>query len=401
MKTEKVVPLNAWHGKVQKDGRGKPRKNLHNLFLFLKESPGLGRTLRFNEFAGRVEWNGAPLADEDIIEIRLIIEEAGSALGFEPLANDVRQAVYRHAQENKFDPVREYLDGLKWDNRPRLDTWLKDYMGGPDHEMIAVFGAKFLIGAVARVYEPGCQMDNMLVFEGKQGAGKTTAVAALFGRDYMISSISDFKSRDASIYLQGRWVAEIAELAALTKTDIRDVKKFLTETVDQYRPVNGKEVIDRPRRTVFVGTTNEHQYLKDATGNRRFWPVPCGEVKVQQIAADRDQLWAEAVHRYRAQEPWWLTDEAQVCAAEAVQSERAEQDPWGEMIDAWLDEPENRSIEFITATAVLRNALKMTADRIDRREEMRVSNHLAKRGWQHVRRIPYQGAKRVWGFIRP
>lgn len=400
MKTEKVVPLNAWHGKVQKDGRGKPRKNLHNLFLFLKESPGLGRALRFNEFAGRVEWKGAPLADEDIIEIRLIIEEAGSALGFEPLANDVRQAVYRHAQENKFDPVREYLDALKWDAKPRLDTWLKDYMGGPDHEMIAVFGAKFLIGAVARVYEPGCQMDNMLVFEGKQGAGKTTAVAALFGRDYMISSISDFKSRDASIYLQGRWVAEIAELAALTKTDIRDVKKFLTETVDQYRPVNGKEVIDRPRRTVFVGTTNEHQYLKDATGNRRFWPVPCGEVKVQQIAADRDQLWAEAVHRYRAQEPWWLTDEAQIAASEAVQADRSEQDPWGELIDAWLDDPENRSIEFITGTAIMQNALRMTADRIGRSDEMRVANHLTRRGWKHKKCRPFKGARPIWGWAR-
>lgn len=398
--TNKVVPLNAWHGKIQKDGRGKPRRNLHNLFLFLKESPGLGRSLRFNEFAGRVEWNGAPLADEDIIEIRLIIEEAGASVGFEPNAADVRQAVYRHAQEHKFDPVREYLDSLSWDKQPRLDTWLNVYMGAPDHEMIAVFGAKFLIGSVARAYSPGCQMDNMLVFEGKQGAGKTTAVAALFGRDYMISSISDFKSRDASIYLQGRWVAEIAELAALSKTDIRDVKKFLTETVDQYRPVNGKEVIDRPRRTVFVGTTNEHQYLKDATGNRRFWPVPCGVVKVDAIAADRDQLWAEAVHRYRTGEPWWLTDEAQIAASEAVQGDRAEQDPWGEFIDAWLDEPENRSLDFVTAASILRNAIKMTADRIGRNDEMRVANHLSKRGWRHHKRRPYPGAKPTWGWVR-
>jgi putative DNA primase/helicase len=398
--TNKIVPLNAWHGKIQKDGRGKPRRNLHNLFLFLKESPGLGRSLRFNEFAGRVEWNGAPLADEDIIEIRLIIEEAGAALDFEPQAADVRQAVYRHAQENKFDPVREYLDGLKWDAKPRLDTWLKAYMGAPDHEMIAVFGAKFLIGSVARAYSPGCQMDNMLLFEGKQGAGKTTAVAALFGRDYMISSISDFKSRDASIYLQGRWVAEIAELAALSKTDIRDVKKFLTETVDQYRPVNGKEVIDRPRRTVFVGTTNEHQYLKDATGNRRFWPVPCGVVKVEAIAEDRDQLWAEAVHRYRAGEPWWLTDDAQIAAAENVQGDRAEQDPWGEFIDAWFEGPENRSIEFTTGATVLRHALKMTADRINKMDEMRVANHLTKRGWKRVKRRPHAGAKAIWGWAK-
>lgn len=398
--SEKVVSLNAWFGKVQKDGRGKPRRNLHNLFLFLKHSPGLGRSIRFNEFAGRVEWGDRPLVDEDIIKIRLIIEEAGAAMQFEPQAADVRQAVYLHAQDNTFDPVREYLDGVAWDKYPRLDTWLKDYMGAPDHEMIGVFGAKFLIGSVARVYDPGCQMDNMLVFEGKQGAGKTTAVAALFGREYMISSISDFKSRDASIYLQGRWVAEIAELAALTKTDIRDVKKFLTETVDQYRPINGKEVIDRPRRTVFVGTTNEHQYLKDATGNRRFWPVPCGEVRVADLANDRDHLWAEAVARYRAGDPWWLTDDALINAAEAVQADRAEQDPWGEFIDAWLDEPENRGLEFVTAGTILRHALKMTADRINRFDEMRVANHLAKRGWKHSKRRPQPSAKPTWGWSR-
>jgi len=401
MMAENVIPLNAWLGKVQKDGRNKPRRSLFNLLLFLREAPGLGRTLRFNEFSGRVEWNGKPLQDEDILDIRLIIEEAGAQVGFEPAKDDVKPAVVRHAIENKYDPVRDYLDSLKWDGKSRIDTWLHDYMGAPDHEMIGVFGAKFMIGAVARIYEPGCQMDNMLVFEGKQGAGKTTAVAALFGRDHMISSISDFKTKEASIAIQGRWVIEVAELAALKKTDVTDIKRFLTETVDQYRPVHGTNMIDRPRRCVFVGTTNEHQYLKDATGNRRFWPVPCGDVKVRSLKDERDNLWAEAVARYRAGEPWWLTDVEHIARSEALQGDRSESDTWGDVIDRWLGEPEIAILDHMTVGAILCEAIKMPIDRQGKIDEMRVANHLTRRGWVRVKKRISKNSPAVWCWKRP
>lgn len=396
MMSENIIPLNAWKGKLDQ-GRSGPKKNLRNLMLHIQNLPGMGSSVRFNEFTGRVEWRGQPLKDEDEMDARLMIEGAG----FEHNSRDVLPAMVRHAQDNAYDPVREYLDGLKWDKRPRIDAWLRDYMGAPEHQILEVFGSKFLIGAVARVYSPGCQMDNMLVFEGRQGVGKTTAVAALFGREYMISSISDFKSKEANVALRGRWVAEIAELAALKKTDITDVKKFITETVDQYRPHYGKNMVDHPRRCVFIGTTNERQYLKDATGNRRFWPVPCGDVLVAKIAEDRDQLWAEAVERYRNQEPWWLTEVDHITQAEAIQGDRSEQDPWGEIIDAWLSEPEQRSIEFTTCATILRAAIGMAKDRLHRADEMRVANHLSKRGWIHAKRRPTPGSKPIWGWARP
>lgn len=392
-----VVDLGAWKGKLDRNGRGEAKRNLRNLMLCLQKIPGLGKSIKFNVFTGRVEWRGQPLQDENIVDIRLMIEDSG----FEPTTSDVYPAVVRHAHDNAYDPVLEYLDGLDWDKTPRLDKWLRDYMGAPDHDILTVFGSKFLIGAVARIYEPGCQMDNMLVFEGKQGAGKTTAVSALFGRDYMISSISDFKSKEASIALQGRWCAEIAELAALKKTDITDVKKFITETIDQYRPVHGKNTIDRARRCVFIGTTNERQYLKDATGNRRFWPVPCGDVDVPKIAADRDQLWAEAVARYRQGEKWWIEDIEHLAQAETIQSDRASQDPWAEVIDAWLDAPENFHIKFVTTARVLKDAIRMDPAHMNRADEMRVGEHLDRRGWAHARRIPAPGQKRVWGYDRP
>lgn len=391
-----VVDLQAWKGKLDQGPKG-PKKTLRNLMVSLQNAAGLGKSIKFNEFTGRVEWKGEPLKDEDTVDIRLILEDTG----LEPITSDVLPAVIRHAHDNAYDPVREYLDGLTWDKTPRIDRWLAEYMDAPDHKIIEVFAAKFLIGSVARVYQPGCQMDNILVFEGKQGAGKTMAVSALFGRPYMISSISDFKSKEASIALQGRWVAEIAELAALKKTDITDVKKFITETVDQFRPVHGKNTIDRPRRCVFIGTTNERQYLKDSTGNRRFWPVPCGDVDVTRIEADRDQLWAEAVARFNLGERWWITNTETLTQAENIQSDRATQDPWGEIIDAWLDAPEHGSITFVTVARLLRDAIKMDIARQSKFDEMRVSEHMVRRGWEHKRLTPAPGQKRSWGFVRP
>lgn len=391
-----VISLKAWKGNVDQGPRG-PKRTLKNLMIYVQNTAGLGTSIKFNDFTGRVEWKGEPLADEDIVDIRMMIE----AEGFEPVTSDVYPAVIRHAHDNKYDPVLEYLSDLKWDGKQRLNTWLHKYMGAPDHAILGVFGAKFMIGAVARVFEPGCQMDNMLVFEGKQGGGKTTACAALFGRPYMISSISDFKSKEASISLQGRWIAEVAELAALKKTDITEVKKFITETVDQYRPVHGKNTIDRPRRCVFIGTTNEHQYLKDSTGNRRFWPVPCGEVRISEIEADRDQLWAEAVDRFRSGEPWWITDEATIAQAEAIQAERAEDDTWGQYIDDWINDPQNGSIEFVTIGDVLTNALSITKDRQGRVDEMRVANHLTKRNWTRARKRLQKGGKPIWCWKKP
>lgn len=400
MADNKIIPLNAWRGSLE-PGRNGAKKTLANLLLFIQNTPGLGKSIRFNEFTGRVEWRGAPLQDEDLIEMRLMIEEAGRNDNFDADRTDIRPMIERVALDNKYDPVRDYLDNLKWDGTARINTWLRDFMGAPDHPVIGIFGAKFLIGAVARCYAPGCQMDNMLVLEGRQGAGKTTACAALFGREYMISSISDFKSKEASIALQGRWVVEVAELAALNKTDVRDVKKFITETVDQYRPVHGRSTIDRPRRCVFVGTTNEHQYLKDATGNRRFWPVPCGDISVEGIRDNRDQLWAEAVALFRGDEPWWLTDASHIKLAEAAQADRTEEDPWGEDIDRWLAEPEQAIAEFITVNGVLSHALKVPIERRDKRLEMRVSDHLAKRKWQRVKRRIAKNSPPVWCWERP
>lgn len=393
---DNIVPLQAWKHQVQQGERG-PKKSLTNLMIYLRNVPGLGRTFCFNELSGEVEWNGRAVTDEDYVDVRLMIEAAG----YQPDKSDIPPAVARLAQDRTYHPVRDYLDALKWDGKPRLNHWLRDMLGAPNHPLMEVFGAKFMTGAVARVYDPGCQMDNMIVLEGAQGLGKTTAVGALFGRDYMTSGVSDFGSKEAAIAIQGRWVVEIAELAALNRSDIRDAKKFISETIDRYRPVHGRNTISRPRRCVFVGTTNEHQYLKDGTGNRRYWPVPCTRIDVDGIKAARDQLWAEAVARFRGNELWWITDQSELDLAQAAQADRVEEDVWASPIDQWLAAPNQSCTSFVLTSEILLEALHVPVDKQNKALEMRVAEHLSKRGWARKKqRIPGVPKPR-WGYLRP
>lgn len=390
----KVVSLEAWKGKIQQGPRG-AKKNMHNLMLYMQHLTSLGKSLCFNEMSERIEWQGEPIEDHHVVDIRLTLENSGAEFH----TQDVWPAINRHARDNSYNPILVYLSKLKWDGTERLDTWLQDYMGCKDQETLRIFGAKFLIGAVARVKRPGCQMDNALVLEGAQGAGKTTAVSTLFGLEFMTSSITDFKSKEAAIGLQSSWCVEIAELSAMKRTGLQEVKRFITERVDKYRPAYGKIVVDRPRRCVFIATTNERNYLEDMTGNRRFWPVPCGEVDVGRIEADRDQLWAEAVHRYEADEAWWIEDKEIIKQVEAAQSDRAIEDPWLTPIDAWLDE--NLGVEFVTASRLLTDAVKVPIDRQTRADQNRIGNIMQQKGWANERKIPAFGAKRVRGYTRP
>jgi putative DNA primase/helicase len=373
-----VVNLNAWRGQVQVGKQG-PLKCLTNLVLYLQNLPEFAGNFRFNELSGLVELGGLPLQDCDYVDIRVIIEKAG----YYPDKSDVPIAVERVARDRSYHPIREYLDGLAWDGQARLDGWLTTYLGAADHALMRSFAAKFLIGAVARVFQPGCKMDTVLVLEGAQGLGKTTAVGALFGENYMTSSLEDFGSKEAAISVQGQWVVELAELAALNKSDVLKAKKFITETVDQFRPPYGRHTVRRPRQCVIVGTTNDETYLKDTTGNRRYWPVPVLRIDLAGIRRDRDQIWAEAVDRYKAGEHWWLEDADELKMAEAVQRDRIDDDVWAPQLDELL-----RHEDYAGDVQVsnLLAGLKMETERRTKAHEMRVAMHLASRGFKKVKK---------------
>jgi putative DNA primase/helicase len=227
------------------------------------------------------------------------------------------------AKDYPYHPVREYLKGLKWDGTPRLKIWLAEYLGAEaDPVYLAAVGRKFLISAVARVVIPGCQVDHALVLEGPQDLGKSRTARALAVRpEWFTDDMPDIHSKDAALQLCGRWIVELAELAALRRSELEGMKAFITRPVDVFRPPYGRRTTGVARQSVFIGTTNEAYYLRDPTGNRRFWPVLCSQIDLDALERDRGQLWAEALHALDVGEAWHLTREETVLA-NAEQSQR-------------------------------------------------------------------------------
>ncbi|MCD9228944.1 VapE domain-containing protein [Ralstonia pseudosolanacearum] len=244
------------------------------------------------------------------------------------------------AHADQRHPVRVYLNSLAWDGAPRLDIWLTTFAGCEDDTYARHVGAKTLIGAVARIMEPGVKFDTMLVLEGDQGLRKSTLICALApNEEWFTDSLDgDLGSKDAAIGLAGKWLIEVPEMATLGRTRVEVVKSFLTRRVDHFRAPHAVRAEDHPRQCAFFGTINpeaDGRYLSDTTGGRRFWPVQVRRADVEALKTDRDQLWAEAVARYRAGEHWWLTDEVEILAKQQ-QADRQESNPWAEHVEQFL-----------------------------------------------------------------
>jgi predicted P-loop ATPase len=260
-----------------------------------------------------------------------------SRFGFDPGANFTYDAIRSRCLDHVFDPVRDYLDGLQWDGKSRLDGWLVQYCGIADTALNRAIGRKVLVAAVRRVRQPGCKFDYIMVLEGDQGAGKSTMLKLLAGEDnFTDSEILGYEKRDQQEAVQGVWIYEIAELDGLHKSDVTKVKLFASKTVDSARPAYGRSRVDRPRRGIFVATTNDETYLRDTTGNRRFWPVGWIEkIDLGAVARDRDQLWAEASMIEATGEPL-VIPEALWPEAAAQQAARMELDPWEDALSCRL-----------------------------------------------------------------
>lgn len=320
-----VHELNAWKHQLQQGDRG-PKRNLTNLMLHLRNLPGLKGEIRYNRFADVVEFHGRPMEDTDLIDIRLILEREG----FQPADKDVRPATDRIAVENAYDPIVDYLDSLAWDGKPRITQWMQRLLGAPDTAFTRLVGPKFLIGAVARAHQPGCKVDTMLVLEGPQGLKKSSAISALFGESYTIESVGAFDQHNKMVMqVAGAWVVELSEFVAVVRKDQNQVKGMITMRSDRVVLSYARRATSHPRRFVFVGTINpdEGGYLTDNTGNRRYWPVPVSKVDIKGVAAVRDQLWAEAQHRYEKGERWWLEGDEESIASQQT-SLREEVEVW-------------------------------------------------------------------------
>jgi predicted P-loop ATPase len=252
-------------------------------------------------------------------------------------------AVQAIAEENKFHPVREYLNALKWDGVKRLHVWLPIYLGVNQTPFVEAVGIRWMISAMARIFKPGCQADHTLLLEGRQGIKKSTALRTLAGTEWFTDHISDLDSKDSRLELHGVWIVELAELASIKRSLTEKVKSFLTATSDHFRPPYGRRTIHVPRSNVFAGSVNDATPFTDETGNRRFWPVRCGAIDIDALARDRDQLWAGALNLYRAGEHWWLDSDELNQLASDEQEARYEPGVWDETILTWLEDPTRRN----------------------------------------------------------
>lgn len=261
------------------------------------------------------------------------------------IAADAADAVGR--QRPAYHPVIEYWKTIEWDEIPRLDHWLSDYLGIDDTPYTRAVASKWLMSACKRIVDPNTpgergehwnQADYTLVLEGDQGKQKSTALRALCPKWFSDDIGKEPGTPDAAMGLQGKLIVEIAELSAFRKSDWETIKAWLVRREDHFRRPYGRRSEDFPRQNVFAASTNKHDWLTDDTGGRRFWPVRVGTLNVEGLAAARDQLWAEALHRFMSGEATYLTDDLERTASEH-QLDRQEKDIWTDTIEKWIQNP--------------------------------------------------------------
>jgi len=334
-------------------------------------------TFKLNSFTGKTEVHcplpspvtGQPMAQDgqrELIDSDYTSVSAALARvhGLNFSVQMVSAAIEATAQENTYHPIRDYLRGLEWDGVPRLEHWLHDFLGAEDSEYTAGVGRMFMIGMVARIMKPGCKNDYMLILEGKQGIRKSSACRVLAGDRYFSDNLPPIRdaNKDLSQHLAGKWLIEMAEMSATSRADTEALKAFLTRTHETYRPAYGRNEITQPRQCVFIGTTNRQEYLRDATGDRRFWPVKCGSdgqpIDIESLREHRDQLFAEAYHLYQHGEKWWPDAAFEAEQIRPQQAERFECDPWEEMI---LANAESSQSDRFTVAGLLANVIDKKA----------------------------------------
>jgi predicted P-loop ATPase len=295
------------------------------------------------------------------------------------------------AHERAFHPVREYLDSVVWDENPRLGKWLSTYLGAEHTPYTEGIGTMFWVALVARIYEPGCKADYMVVLEGPQGARKSTTCANIGGEWYSDNLPDVTTGKDVSQHLRGKWLIEIAELSAMGRAESTQLKAFISRAVERYRPSYGRQEVIEPRQCIFIGTTNKEAYLRDETGGRRFWPVKVGYVDTSALAGDRDQLFAEAVHLYYDGFRWWPDDVFEREHIAPQQEARFEADAWEVTIRNYLD----GKTKVTGVGEVAQLALGFDTPKIGTADQRRITAVMERLGWG---RLPkdHKG-NRPWG----
>ena len=386
--------FDGWKGGLLKSKIG-PKACSANVLHALRNAPAFKGALRFDMFAMRIMVaQPLPWDREEQFELRQwrdgdddLAAEWLQRNGIMVKPTDIGRAATEVARENGFDPLLDFLNALNWDCEGRLDK-LPELFGVKITRYTSAGFRAMMISAVARAFRPGCKVDTVLTLEGSQGKKKSSAIEALFGKHWFTDDLAELGSKDAAMQMAGVWGIEIADLAAMKRADQDKIKAFITRKVDRFRPPYGKNIIEAPRRSIMISTTNLDDWNKDETGGRRYWPVLChGVIDIARIMALRDQLWAEAVACCLADESWWLEDKVIIAEAQEEVSDRYAEDPWTRRIGQALNSPAVKLRGEITTDELL-TALNIEAAKQTTREQGRIAAVLMRFGWtKHRPRI--------------
>lgn len=380
--------------------------SLKNAILFLQHHHDFKDVFRLNDFQSEIYVARCPLwdsparfephrlEDNDITEAAAAIER----FGLNGSTDTVYKAIRVVAERNKFHPAREYFDSLEWDGVDRLGTWLEKYLGAHDDDKryLSFIGRKWMTAAVKRVYEPACKFDHILVMEGKQGRGKSTAfeyLATFGGKPHFTDNIklTDIQNKDTILLLQGSIIVELAELAGFNKKEDDEIKGWITVKEDRCRVPYGKTITVFKRQFVLGASTNNYEYLKDPTGNRRYWPCKVGIIDLKGIEQDREQLWAQAVHHYREGLYIGPTIE-EIELAEAAQNKRLASDVWEDSVYRAIRDLGGVSFK----TGEILSSMGISVERQDHRSSRRVNDILRKLGYENTIKKRNGKSERIW-----
>lgn len=345
--SREVANLDEWLEDLETDKQG-VKNTIANVVLILMNDPNLAGRFGFNDFEqretaiSRLPWDKPgdryprPLVDSDDAQLRLYLERAYGIVQGGKIADGLTVVL----REKRYHPVKEYIDSLEWDGVERLDDLFINVFGAADNAYTRAVTRKSFTAAIARIYNPGCKYDQCTVIVGDQGIGKSTLLGKM-GGEWFNDSLTTVEGKDALEVIQGSWLIELGEMAGMRRAQVDAVKHFMSKREDKFRVAYGKRTEDFPRRCVFFATTNEDDFLRDVTGNRRFWVINVkgctGMVSVWEYVDEeiRGQLWAEAKVRYEAGEELYLTGKLER-HAKLVQDEHLEKDERLGLVDEYL-----------------------------------------------------------------
>jgi putative DNA primase/helicase len=351
---------------------GNPLSNTDNVVRVLQSHQAFRGMFWVDEFHLKcfttIGGKQAELSERDEIRLMIIMQRE---FGMRTLGRShTREAIEHVAGCDTRNEPKDWLHSLKWDGNPRIESFFSVFMGADENPYTATASKNWWVGMVARIFEPGCKLDTMVIFEGAQGKRKSSALEAVGGKWFTEASDNP-REKDFYLCIQGHLIVEIAELNSFTRADVNAIKKLLSVKKDRFRPPFGRRPEDFPRQSIFVGTTNDVEYLQDTTGNRRFWPVNCvKDIQIEKIKDEREQLFAEAVHAFKANAKWWeMPDDA---ADE--QDARRQPDIWETPIADWLGK--KTSVDVITVHGVATECLGFCNSQLTHAHSVRIGKIL-------------------------